>query len=330
MSERRQPLLKEPLLHFLVIGALLFGAYAWLNRGAGTTPARDVPLAQSDVKWLTDTFALEHQRQPTPEELAGLVHDFVKETLFAREAQEQGLDRDDIVVRRRLAQKMTFLLQDNSRTAAPSDDDLHRLYEAQRVPPPVPSPASGGGLGGGQAESNQIQSGPQTLFTRPRISFKQIFFSRDQRADAAADAREALRQLSRPDATASAAELGDRVSIKAEFRNADARAVANQFGAKFAARVFELAPGSWQGPLESTQGVHLVRITERVPGELRPFEQVRDQIVEMWQAQSQRENEERAFTELLKKYQVVPDESVKALVAPLIDQQRAATKGASP
>jgi parvulin-like peptidyl-prolyl isomerase len=323
---RRAQFLKEPLLHFLVIGAALFGAYAWVNRDGNNAGLPQVRLAESDVRWLKETFALERQREPTEDELRGLVRDFVKEAVLARQAQELGLDKDDIVVRRRLAQKMTFLLQDNSRSAAPSDDDLHRLYEAQRVPPP----ASGAGLGGAQAESNQIQSGPQTLFTRPRISFKQIFFSRDQRADAAADAREALRQLSRPDATASAAELGDRVSIKSEFRNADTRAVANQFGAKFAARVFELAPGSWQGPLESSQGVHLVRITERAPAQLRPFDEIRGELVEMWREQSQRENEERYFIGLLKKYQVVPDESVKALVGPLLDEQGAATKGASP
>jgi parvulin-like peptidyl-prolyl isomerase len=327
---RRAQFLKEPLLHFLVIGAALFGAYAWVNRDGNNAGLPQVRLAESDVRWLKETFALERRREPTEDELRGLVRDFVKEALLARQAQELGLDKDDIVVRRRLAQKMTFLLQDNSRTAAPSEDDLHRLYEAQRVPPPVPSPASGGGSGGGQAESNQIQGGPQTLFTRPRISFKQIFFSRDQRADAAADAREALRQLSRPDPTASAAELGDRVSIKSEFRNADERAVANQFGAKFAARVFALAPGSWQGPLESGQGVHLVRITERVPAQLRPFDEIRGQLVEMWRAQSQRENEERYIVGLLKKYQVVPDESVKALVGPLLDEQGTLAKGVAP
>jgi parvulin-like peptidyl-prolyl isomerase len=310
----RAELLKEPLLHFLVIGALLFAAYAWLNRDGGGAAAPQVRLAASDVSWLKETFALERQRQPSEAELRGLVRDFVKEELFARQAQELGLDKDDIVVRRRLAQKMTFLLQDNSRRAAPSDDDLHRLYEAQR----------------GQNLANQAPGGeaaPQTLFTRPRISFAQIFFSRDQRADAAADARQALQQLSRPDAPAG---LGDRVAIKAEFRNADERAVANQFGAKFAAKVFELAPGAWQGPIESSQGLHLVRVSERVPGELRPFDQVRDQLVEMWQAQSQRENEERTFVELLKKYRLVPDESVKALAAPLIDEQLAATKGVAP
>jgi PPIC-type PPIASE domain len=307
MSARAQ-LLKEPLLHFLVIGAVLFAAYAWLNRDGGGAGAPTVRLAASDVGWLKETFALERQRPPDEAELRGLVRDFVKETLFARQAQELGLDKDDIVVRRRLAQKMTFLLQDNSRRAQPSDDDLHRLYEAQR------SPASGG------------QAATLALFTRPRISFTQIFFSRDQRADAAADAGEALRKLS--DGTVSIADMGDRVSLKSEFRNVDERAVANQLGAKFAARIFELAPGFWQGPVESSQGLHLVRVSERVPGELRPFDQVREQLVEMWQAQSQREAEERTFAELLKKYQVVPDESVKALVAPLIDAQQAAPKGA--
>jgi parvulin-like peptidyl-prolyl isomerase len=306
---RPAELLKEPLLHFLVIGALLFGAYAWLNRDSGTAPPQ-VRLAQSDVSWLKETFALERQRQPSEAELRGLVRDFIKEELFARQAQELGLDKDDIVVRRRLAQKMTFLLQDNSRHAAPSDDELHRLYEAQR----------------GQVPGSQ--AAPQALFTRPKISFTQIFFSRDQRADAAADAREALRTLS--DARTPIADLGDRVSFKTEFRNVDERAVANQLGAKFAARVFELAPGAWQGPIESSQGLHLVRVSERAPGELRPFEQVRDQLVEMWQTQSQRETEERAFAELLKKYQVVPDDSVKALVAPLLEEQQAATKEAAP
>jgi parvulin-like peptidyl-prolyl isomerase len=308
MSQRTQ-ILKEPLLHFLVIGALLFGAYAWLNRDGNDAGMQQVRLAESDVQWLKETFALERQRAPTEEELRGLVRGFVKEELLARQAQELGLDRDDVVVRRRLAQKMTFLLQDNSRRAEPSDDDLHRLYEAQR---------------------SQAQTEPQTLFTRPRISFTQIFFSRDQRADAAADARAALQELSRSDTTAPLAEIGDRVSIKTEFRNADERAVANQLGAKFAARVFDLEPGPWQGPIESSQGFHLVRVTLLVPAQLRPFEDIREQLAEMWHEQSQRENEERYFVEQLKRYRLVPDESVRALIGPLLEEQATAPKGVAP
>ena len=315
MKERAQ-FLKEPLLHFLVIGAALFAVYAWHSRNGNDAGVQQVRLADSDVRWLEETFVQERQRQPTEAELRGLVRDFIKETLFARQAQELGLDKDDIVVRRRLAQKMSFLLQDNATAAAPGDDDLRRVYEAQR------SQAQG------QTQGSQADGGTRTLFTRPRISFTQIFFSRDQRADAAADARAALRELSQPDASATKAERGDHGAIKAEFRNADERAVANQFGARFAARIFELAPGSWQGPIESSQGLHLVRVTALVPAQLRPFEEVRDELVELWRAQSQRENEDRAFAELLKKYQVVPDESVKALAAPLIAEQAAAAKGA--
>jgi parvulin-like peptidyl-prolyl isomerase len=314
---QRARVLKEPLLHFLAIGAVLFGAYAWLNRDANEAGVPPVRLAETDVRWLKETFALERQREPTQEELRGLARGFVKEELLARQARELGLDKDDIVVRRRLAQKMTFLLQDNSRRAALSDEELHRLYEAQR-----------GEFRADQARTDQ--AAPRTLFTRPRISFAQIYFSRDQRADAAADARQALRELSRLDAPAPAAEIGDRAAFKSEFRNADERAVANQFGATFAAKVFALEPGPWQGPIESSQGFHLVRVTGVMPAQLRPFDEVRQQLVELWQEQSQRENEERYFVELLKKYRVVPDESVKALVGPLIEQQNAAPKGVAP
>jgi parvulin-like peptidyl-prolyl isomerase len=305
MNQRTQ-ILREPLLHFLAIGAVLFAGYAWLNRNGNDAEMRQLRLAESDVQWLKETFALERQRAPTEEELRGLVRGFAKEEVLARQAQELGLDKDDIVVRRRLAQKMTFLLQDNSRRTEPSDDDLHRLYEAQR---------------------SQAQTEPQTLFTRPRISFRQIFFSRDQRTDAAADARAALQELSRSDTTGPLAEIGDQISTKAEFRNVDERAVANQFGAKFAARVFDLEPGPWQGPIESSHGFHLVRVTLLVPAQLRPFEDIREELVEMWQEQSQRENEERDFVEQLKRYRLVPDESVKALVGPLLEEQATAPKG---
>ena len=304
-------LLKEPLLHFLFIGAALFAVYAWQSRGGDDAGSAQVRLAESDVRWLKETFALEHQREPNANELQGLVRGFVKEEMLARQAQELGLDKDDIVVRRRLAQKMTFLLQDESARAEPSQDELRRLYEAQRTPPPLPSGGSGSG---------PDQKELQTLFTRPKISFVQILFSREKRADAAADARAALAELSQQGAVAPPAGMGDAASIKSEFRNVDARAVANQLGAKFAAAVFDLAPGPWQGPIESSQGLHLVRVTARVPGELRPFEEIKGELAEMWHEARQRNSEERYFAGLLKKYRIVPDPSVEALVAPLIDE----------
>ncbi len=297
-------LLREPLLHFLIIGAALFAAYAWQNRGGEQAVAPQVRLADSDVRWLKETFALEHQRQPEQAELQGLVRGFVKEEMFARQAQELGLDKDDIVVRRRLAQKMTFLLQDESARTEPSVEELQRLYAAQRSRP--------------RGEIDQSEA--RTLFTRPKISFVQVFFSSDHRADASADAKAALDELVRSAAIAPPAGMGDPAPIKPAFQNVDARAVANQFGGKFAAAVFDLAPGVWQGPIESAQGLHLVRITALVPGELRPFDEIKGELAEMWHEQRQREGEERYFAGLLKKYRIVPDESVKTLVEPLLTE----------
>ena len=299
MSLPRQ-ILKEPLLHFLIIGALLFGAYAWVNRGANEQGEQQVRLAEADVKWLKDTFALEHQREPTPAEVRDLVRGFLKEELFAREAQERGLDKDDIVVRRRLAQKMTFLLQDDSARVEPSEAELRAFYEARQ---------------------DLLKSGPQTMFTRPRISFVQIFFSRD-RADAATDARKALQKLA--DGAKAPPDLGDQTELAAELRDLDERAVANRFGSKFAAAIFALAPGAWQGPIESSRGLHLVRVSVLTPGHLRPFEEIKGEVLERWREERQHENEERYFAGLLKKYRIVPDASVKELADPLIGQAEAA------
>jgi hypothetical protein len=124
-------ILKEPLLHFLVIGAVLFGTYAWFNRDGNETGTPQVRLGESDVRWLKETFALERQREPTQEELRSLVHDFLKEELFAREAQELGLDKDDITIRRRLALMITFLLQKNSTVEESSKDQFPNPVAAQ-------------------------------------------------------------------------------------------------------------------------------------------------------------------------------------------------------
>ena len=135
------------------------------------------------------------------------------------------------------------------------------------------------------------------------------------------------RPAARSDAPPPVDDLGDRLAGKSEFKDADERAVANQLGARFAAKVFALEPGPWQGPIESSQGFHLVRVTGLVPAQLRPFDEIRPQLVELWQEQSQREAEERYFVDLLKKYRVVPDAGVQGLAEPLLEEQNAARKG---
>jgi parvulin-like peptidyl-prolyl isomerase len=281
---------KEPFLHFLIGGGVLFAAYAWLNPtapdpGPGLRPIR---IGAGEVRWLTETWARQWHREPTPEELRGLVSNLLKEELLAREARELRLDENDTIVRRRLAQKLEFLLQDTARLAEPTEEELRRIYEAT----------------------------PDAYLTESRVSFVQIYFSRERRKDAVKDATEALARLARVP-SADIADVGDRLLVEGEFRDVDRQTVANAFGPQFARAVFALRPGAWHGPLESGYGVHLVRVAAAEPGQQRSFADVRSQLLERWREQRQRESEARFFTRLMEKYEVVVDESVKSIIGSL-------------
>ena len=281
---------KEPLVHFVVLGTLLFGVYAWLNRDAADktkSGATTVRITTNEIAWLKETWLRQWQREPTREELRGLVTEFLKEELLAREARAMGLDENDIIVRRRLAQKLEFLVQDTSRIAEPTEEDLRRLYEAN----------------------------PERFQTVARVSFTHVYFSRERRKDAASDATKALAELLRGSTTAT--ELGDRLLIDSEISDADEQTVAAQFGRDFAHVVFAFQPGAWHGPVESGYGLHLVRVSNTKPAKRREFAEVKTQVLERWREQRQREDNERYFASLLKKYDVVVDENLKPLVGPL-------------
>jgi hypothetical protein len=127
--------LKEPLVHFLLAGAVLFGAYAWIIR----TPERptayktvQVQVSAGDVRWLTENWTTQLQRPPTRDELRGLITDYLNEQLLAREARALGLEDNDVIVRRRLAQKLTFLIDDTARRAQPTEQELQQYMRPMR------------------------------------------------------------------------------------------------------------------------------------------------------------------------------------------------------
>jgi parvulin-like peptidyl-prolyl isomerase len=280
--------LKEPLLHFLLTGAVLFVAYAWLNHGAENTRSgerQEVRVSEGDVKWLAETWSRQWQREPSREELRGLVTDFLKEELLAREAREIGLEANDTIVRRRLAQKLEFLITDTARLADPAEEDLEKFYAAQ----------------------------PERFTDEARVSYAHIFFSREQRQDAAAEAEAALAAL----AQGGTAPSGDRLLVESEIHAATEQDVAAQFGPAFARAVLALKPGAWQGPIASGYGLHLVRVTELKPARQREFAAVRGQVLARWREERERETDAQYFAGLLKKYDVVVDESVKPLIGPL-------------
>lgn len=249
-----------------MVGALLFGAHAWLGSGEDE-PARGVRITTAEVRWLEETWARQWQRPPGEQELRGLVSDYLRESLLAREARALGLDENDTIVRRRLAQKMEFLVQDTARLAEPGEDALRRFYQARRA----------------------------SYRTPARVSFTQLVFKTE------AAARRALKALE----TQGPADLGEPTLLARDYLLADKQQVASVFGPAFADTCFALAPGPWHGPVASGYGFHLVQVEERQDGQVPPFEQVRARVLDEWHGEQQAKASERFFDLLLDKYDVV-------------------------
>jgi hypothetical protein len=280
-------------------GAVLFGAYAWMNRSTESSNASrttQIHIRAGDVQWLTENWTTQWQRPPTRDELRGLILDYLNEQLLAREARALGLEDDDVIIRRRLAQKLTFLIDDTMRRAEPTENELRQYYEANA----------------------------QRFRSPARISFVHIYFNPQRRADALSDATDALKLLLQAGAAPPVAEAGDRLLIESEYRDETGQSIANAFGPDFARAVFALDTDAWSGPIESGYGLLLVRVSARREARLPALSEVSTRVVEEWRREQEQSAKERYLGELRKKYDVVADEEVKALIAP------AATPGTKP
>lgn len=281
-------ILLEPLLHFLVLGALVFGLYSGLHWGDNAVSSgQRVYIDEAEVQRLSSVWQLQWQRPPTAEELRGLTISSLKEELFSREARALGLAENDIIIRRRLAQKLTFLVQDTADLLEPTEAELHQFYTTH----------------------------PALFQTAAKVSLRQIYFNPANYADPDAAAQQGLTQLATSGSAWSG--LGDPSPLETTLTQVDQLTLTNQFGRQFAQAVMTLSPGEWQGPIESAFGLHLVQVLAVQPQQLQPFAEVRARVVERWRDQRQRENDEALFARLLQKYDVTIAEGVKPLIGPL-------------
>jgi peptidyl-prolyl cis-trans isomerase C len=225
--------LREPLLLFLVAGLLLFVGYRWLNPGsAESDPADRIELTADDLAQIRFAWLAQGREPLSPEQLRSLVDARLREEILYREALALGLDKDDTIIRRRLAQKMEFLFEDVAALRDPTRDELRAYFETH-------------------AER----------FTLPaRATFRHLYFSPDRRGESARDdAARALAQLAgEPGDAPAAAALADRFMFQDYYGDRSFDEVARTFGPGFALALFELAPGTWAGPIGSGYGWHLV------------------------------------------------------------------------
>jgi PPIC-type PPIASE domain len=270
-------LVKEPLLHFLVLGAAIFAVYHWLPNRSSDEPGKIV-ITQGQIEHLATAFAKSWQRPPTAEELAGLVRDRVREEVYCREAMALGLDREDTVIRRRLRQKMEFVSDDIVAQSEPSDADLNTY----------------------------LHEHPDSFRFEQRFTFRQVYLNPEKHGqNLARDAAQLLAQLNQAGGKAEVSAVGDSSLLEGMFKSVPASEVATQFGEKFAARLDELSPGRWQGPVESSYGMHLVFVEERTKGRVPELAEVRDAVSRDWTNERRLELNEKFFQGLLKHYEVV-------------------------
>ena len=266
--------LREPLFQFLLGGAALFLLYAAVAGDGAARPDRIV-VGEQRVASLAATFQRTWLRPPTRAELERLVQEFVDEEILYREALELGLDRDDLVVRRRLRQKMEFLHLDLVETPTATDDELAVFL-----------------------------SGNADRFREPaRLGFRQVFVNpEDGDGDVQLRAERLLGRLRAGESGDAVA--GDRTLLGARMKAASERDVAAAFGTGFAEDLFALTGDGWRGPVASSFGLHLVRIEARTPGRLPPLAEIRDEV-ERELAAERREQANQRFLETLRaRYQV--------------------------
>jgi hypothetical protein len=267
-------LLKDPLVHFLLIGAALFALFLW--RGESDDGDAEVIVIPVDkVAELRDATAVLQGREPTRAELERLIEPAVREQVYYREALALGLDVNDDEVRRRLVEKMAYLTENLADPEPPSEQDLRAFFEGS----------------------------PERFRVPELVTFDQVFFSPSARGDGLeGDIAAALDTLRRG---AAPADVGDRTPLQERFTDAPRERVAVLFGEAMTDAVFTLAPGDWSGPYQSDFGSHVLRVISRTEARQPTFDEARARALEMFAEDRRQAANESAYAEMRARYDIV-------------------------
>jgi parvulin-like peptidyl-prolyl cis-trans isomerase-like protein len=267
-------ILREPLFHFLLLGAAIFGAHR-LRSSAHATQPGNIVVTEGRIEALVAAFTRTWQRPPTAGERQGLIRDYIREEVYVREALALGLDQDDIVIRRRLRQKLEFVSEDLTAPAEPTDGQLRAYLTAH----------------------------PDAFSVERRYTFRQVFLNPNRQGDRLShDAARLLARLRQ--AGTDPDTVGDASLLDHSFEALPASLVAEQFGDAFTAELGALPIGQWRGPVPSTYGAHLVLVDDRTDARLPALEEVRDAVRRDWANAQRAEASEKYYQELLRRYTV--------------------------
>ncbi|HWQ92543.1 MAG TPA: peptidylprolyl isomerase [Clostridia bacterium] len=277
-------LVRDPLLHFLLLGAVIFIAHRLVS-GRADGELQTIVVTEGQIAAMTIGFSRTWQRPPTPEELEGLVRDRVREEVYYREAMAMGLDRDDTIIRRRLQQKLEFVTEDVAALVEPTDAELTEYFKTH-------------------ADDFRVEG---------RLTFSQVYLNPDKHGERLPEeAAQLLIQLRQKGREADLSSFGDPFLLERRLQGTPPGEVAKQFGEKFAANLDAIPVGQWLGPVESSYGVHLVLVEERTQGRLPGLAEVRDAVHRDWTNARRLESNEKFFQSLLQRYVVTVEKAAPA------------------
>jgi hypothetical protein len=263
---RIRTLLGEPMLHFLLLGIVLFAIYQW--KAPVDSGGRRIVITQGVVDDLVAQHVAARGREPSSTELSRLIESYVRDEILYREGVKLGLERDDIVVKRRVRQKIEMIAEEDASTRAPTDADLSAYLTAN-----------------------------QARFVQPAIlTFEQVFIGASTSGPGVVHA--ALRNGADPTALGKPTLLPHRMTLT------PADLVARDFGPSFAAALEKAPVGEWAGPIDSSFGAHYVRVSDRTPAVAPPLAAVRDHVVREWENDRRQRARNDAYAKMRGDYQV--------------------------
>ncbi len=289
-------LISEPLVQFLVVGGVLFAIYSAMNPDEPALETQVIEIGPARVTQLIETYQKTWSRAPTAPELDGLIKAFIKEEVYYREGRALGLDDNDTVLRRRMQQKMEFLMEPGADEMTPGEEELQQFLADNRDMYQIP----------------------------PGLAFAQVFIDPEKHGGAAqAEAERLLAVLEAgPQDERTVSQLGDATLLAFFTPLSPLDAIARQFGRDFADMIMQAETGRWFGPVASAYGLHLVFVDAKKSARLPTVAEIRERLVWDWQAARRAETIDRRYQELRDRYEVrvvFPDTAAASDMSALSD-----------
>ena len=275
-------LLREPLVHFLFIGAAIYLLYGVFAEPALEETDKTIVVSAGEIEWMQTSWQKRWNRPPTDAEFDGLIQQYIKETVLYREALTMGLNKHDMVIRRRLAQKLEFLAKDLVALTPPSDEELLTYFSEH-----------------------------QDRYQEPALyTFTQVFIDPDKRGDKTLARAEAIKVslIAEGEAIDDAGALGDDFMLQNYYPEKDRVEIQKLFGSGFTESLVDLSPGQWHGPVLSGYGVHLVYVSNINEPPAPVFAEVRERVTQDWKTDRGEELNEQFYASLRDQYTIVIEE----------------------